>query len=413
MAAGCASTSSAEPAQESQEWLQSEPAAEQDGPVEEAMEEVASIGEAETAPAPPEEPAGPSAADELLPTLTLEQKVGQLFMPVVWGSDATTVTDLEGRRNEEVFGFRTPAEIVAAYDLGGVMYLGHNIVAANQVGDLSAGLQEVALADSGVGLLVAVDQEGGRVNRITDGVNVFPPAAILSGDRLAVEEAGYLTGNQVSGQGVNVVLAPVADLAEPGTSGAIGNRSYGSDPAVVADMVTAAIDGLQGSGVAAAVKHWPGHGPTEVDSHIRLPVLGIGQDEWEQRERFPFEAAIDSDVAIVLVGHLVLPAIDPTSAPATVSPVLIDEQLRSVLGFDGVVMTDALNMGAVSDLDPGQLVIESVAAGADVMLYPPDLPTAHAALLEAVQAGELDEARLDQAVLRVLRLKESLGLLPG
>lgn len=413
MAAGCASTSSAEPAQESPERLQSEPAAEQDGPVEEAVEEVASIGEAETAPAPPEEPSGPSAAEELLPTLTLEQKVGQLFMPVVWGSDPTTVTDLEGRRNEEVFGFRTPAEIVAAYDLGGVMYLGHNIVTANQVGDLSAGLQEVALADGGIGLLVAVDQEGGRVNRITDGVNVFPPAAILSGDRLAVEEAGYLTGNQVSGQGVNVVLAPVADLAEPGTSGAIGNRSYGSDPAVVADMVTAAIDGLQGSGVAAAVKHWPGHGPTEVDSHIRLPVLGIGQAEWEQRERFPFEAAIDSDVAIVLVGHLVLPSIDPTSAPATVSPVLIDEQLRSVLGFDGVVMTDALNMGAVSDLDPGQLVIESVAAGADVMLYPPDLPAAHAALLEAVQAGELDEARLDQAVLRVLRLKESLGLLPG
>lgn len=355
---------------------------------------------------------GPDRAEDLLAAMSLEEKVGQLFMPVVSGSDATTVTTAEARFNQDTFGYRTPAEIVSAFNLGGVMYLGENIVTADQVGTLSAGLQDAARSDGGVGLLLAVDQEGGRVNRILDGVTVFPPAALLSGDSAAVLEAGYLTGRQVSGQGINVVLAPVADLTEPGADGAIGARSYGDDPVVVAEMVRAAVGGLQGSGVAAAVKHWPGHGATEVDSHFQLPVLGISQSVWEERERVPFEAAIDEEVAIVLVGHLALPAIDPGGAPATISPILIDEQLRGELGFDGVVMTDALNMGAVSDLDPGQLVVESVAAGADVLLFPPDLPLAYEALREAVQTGELTEYRLDQAVLRVLRLKADLGLLP-
>ncbi len=395
---GCATSSAASPDDPAQ-WLQSEPAA--TAPADER-----------TVTTPQEaDPAGPSAAEELLATLTLEQKVGQLFMPVVWGDDASAVTETDGRRNIDVFGYRTPAEIVDAYHLGGIMYLGHNIVDATQVGSLSAELQRAALADTGIGLLVAVDQEGGRVNRITDGVTVFPPAALLSGDQAAVEEAGYLTGRQVSAQGVNVVLAPVADLAEPGTSGAIGNRSYGSDPAVVADMVTAAISGLQGSGVAAAVKHWPGHGATEVDSHVSLPELTISETVWIDRERFPFEAAIASDVAIVLVGHLALPAIDPSSTPATISPILIDQELRGELGFDGVVMTDALNMGAVSTIDPGDLVVEAVAAGADVMLYPPDLPTAYDALIAAVSSGRLEVALLDAAVLRVLELKDALGLL--
>ena len=356
---------------------------------------------------------GPDRADEILATLTLEEKVGQLFMPVMSGSDAVTVTLLEGENNEEVFGLRTPAEIVARYKLGGVIYLNKNIVTADQVGVLSSDLQEIARAETGIGLLVAVDQEGGRVTRITDGVTVFPPAAILSGDVDAVREAGYLTGRQVSSQGINVVLAPVADIAAAGTEGAIGNRSYGEDPEVVAAMVTAAIDGLQGSGVAAAVKHWPGHGATQVDSHDLLPELDITRTAWDDRERVPFEAAIDRGVSIVLVGHLALPLLDPNGGPATVSPVLIDGLLRDDLGFEGVVMTDALDMGAVAGIDRGDVVVQAVAAGADILLVPPDLAVAFDAVVAAVLSGELDEARVDEAVLRVLRLKQRLGLLPA
>ena len=348
-----------------------------------------------------------------LQSLTLEEKVGQLFMVVVAGNDANTVSASAGDINERDFGFRTPSEVVAAYNLGGVMYLGPNIVTADQLGTMSADLQQTAQDGSGIGLLVAVDQEGGRVNRITAGVTVFPPAALLSGDDVAVLEAGYLTGRQVSGQGINVVLAPVADLTDPNATGAIGNRSYGTDPTEVAAMVRAAVGGLQGSGVAAAVKHWPGHGSTEIDTHFNLPILDMSQEEWLGRDRVPFEAAIDEGVAIVMVGHLVLPALDPEGLPATVSPALIQDQLRTELGFDGVVMTDALVMGAVDNLDPAALAVQSVAAGADIMLQPSDLPTAYQALLNAVASGELTEAQIDQAALRVLRLKDQLGLLPS
>ena len=353
-----------------------------------------------------------SRVDEVLGALTLQQKVGQLLVPVVFGTDAHDVSAAAKQANMRAFGVATPSEVVTKFGLGGVIYLEHNIEAAPQVEKLSAGLQTSSNAANGVGLLIAVDQEGGRVNRLTDGVTVFPPASILSGNSAAVHEAGYLTGRQVKLQGVNVVLAPVADLNEPGSEGAIGNRSYGNDPTVVSEMVVAAVDGLQEAGVAAAVKHWPGHGPTGVDSHDSLPSLTITQAEWESRDMLPFVAAIDRDVSIVLVGHLSMPSIDPSGAPATSSPVLIQQLLREGLGFDGVVITDALNMGAVGDSDPRTVAVAAVSSGADIVLMPPDLPLAHEALLSAVETGELPIDRLDDAVRRVLQLKADLGLLP-
>ncbi len=354
----------------------------------------------------------PSRAEEILASMTTEEKVGQLFMPVVAGFNATEVDTGVRATNETLFGYGTPAEIVSAYKLGGIIYLAENIVNAEQVGSFSAGLQEAARGDTGIGLLVAVDQEGGRVNRITDGVTVFPSAAVLAGDVDTVREAGYVTGRQVTVQGINVVLAPVADISAANADGAIGSRSYGEDPALVAEMVSAAVGGLQDAGVAAAVKHWPGHGATQIDSHERLPVLDVDRGAWDANERIPFEAALDEDVSIVLVGHLALPALDPVAGPASTSTVLIDDLLRTELGFDGVVMTDALNMGAVSDLDERELVIQSLIAGADIMLVPRDLPGSYQAVLEAVGSGRLTVERLDASTLRVLRLKESLGLLP-
>lgn len=354
-----------------------------------------------------------AAVDELLASMTLEEKVGQLFMPVVAGSHATSVTSVEEGQNESVFGVATPAEVVSSYKLGGVIYLGQNIESADQLGTFSAGLQEAATDEVGIGLLVAVDQEGGRVTRITDGVSVFPPAAVLAGDVDAVREAGYLTGRQVSSQGINMVLAPVADLAAAESEGAIGSRSYGEDPEVVADMVSAAVDGIQSSGVAAAVKHWPGHGATTVDSHLELPVVDVSRTAWDARERIPFQAAIDQGVAAVLVGHLALPELDPGGGPATVSPVLIDELLRQELGFDGVVITDALNMQAVSGIDQGEVVVGALMAGADIMLVPPDLPAAFDAVMTAVDDGKLELAQIDASVRRILALKQRLGLLPS
>lgn len=357
--------------------------------------------------------ATPDRTGELLAAMSVEEKVGQLFMPVVSGLDATEVAEDSRAYNLSTFGYGTPAEIVAAYKLGGIIYLGENIDDADQVGRFSAGLQTAAREENGIGLLIAVDQEGGRVNRLTDGVTVFPSAAILSGDVETVREAGYVTGRQVILQGINVVLAPVADIGAAGAEGAIGSRSYGEDPVVVADMVSAAIGGLQEAGVAAAVKHWPGHGGTQIDSHERLPVLDVDLPAWNDHERVPFEAALAEDVSIVLVGHLALPEIDPVAGPASTSSILIEDLLRDELGFDGVVMTDALNMGAVADLEEGPLVVQSLVAGADIMLVPRDLPGSYQAVLDALASGELSQERLDESVTRVLRLKQQLGLLPA
>lgn len=347
----------------------------------------------------------------ILASLTVEEKIGQLLMPMLFGRSSNP-SAADANRNLQAHGAANPAELVAMHHLGGVIYLDENIDSAQQVRSLSRDLQAAAASDTGIGLLLAVDQEGGRVSRLSDEVSLFPPAADLSGDAELVKETSYVTGQQVQQQGINVVLAPVADVIDPveGTS-FIDNRSFGPDPEVVAEMVGAAVDGLQQAGVAAAVKHWPGHGATPVDSHQLLPSVDVGREEWEQRERLPFAEAIGHGVEIVLVGHLALPQLDATGAPATVSPALVDGLLRNGMGFDGVVMTDALNMGAVGSIPQRELVVDAILAGADIVLIPPSLEEAGAALADAVADGTITEERLDLSVTRVLRLKDDLGLL--
>lgn len=348
--------------------------------------------------------------DELVASLTLEQKAGQLLMPILAGTDPDQVSAL----NERIGGgVPTIRGIVETFALGGVIYLGDNVSSAEQLTALSAGIDDAARsATPGVGALISVDQEGGRVNRITDGVEVFPSARSLAPDGDAVRSAAAATGTALAAQGINVVLAPVADLTDS-NAGVIGNRSYGADPQTTAEMVVASIQGLQGAGVAATVKHWPGHGDTTLDSHVVLPSIDIDRLTWEQRERVPFAAAVEADVEIVMVGHLALPGLDASGAPATVSSVLIDQLLRAELGFDGVVMTDALDMGAVQDQDRGELVVQSIEAGVDILLAPPDVAIAHAAIVDAVRSGRISEDRLDASVARVLELKMELGLIAG
>ncbi len=343
--------------------------------------------------------------------MTLEQKIGQLLMPVLAGTAADVTTEEESAQNRLDHGFDTPAEVVRQYQVGGVIYLENNVASAEQLRSLSRGLQSVAAESGDSGLLIAIDQEGGKVSRVSDGVTTFQSALELSGDAARVNEAAFITGQQLRYQGINVVLAPVADVLPENGAGFIGDRSYGSNPEVVSEMVQASVNGLQQSGVAAAAKHWPGHGPTTTDSHQSLPVLDMSKQDWAARDRLPFEAAIAQDVAIVLVGHLAVPQLDESGNPATTSDVIIQQLLKDDLRFDGVVMTDALNMGAVGGESEAELMVASVVAGADILLIPPSLETTVAALNEAVVDGRISQARLDDAVSRVLRLKQKLGLL--
>ncbi len=350
---------------------------------------------------PPPTTAPPTTIDPIqlrVDAMTVEAKVGQLLMPLLNGVAPGSAADPN-----------TPAGVVAQYELGGVIYLGTNVGGAAQLTDLSGGLQ--GAAPEGIGLFVSIDQEGGRVARVTDGVTAVPSARTM-GTRgaEAVFEASALSGTELSTQGINMVLAPVADLAA-GNAGVIGDRSYSGDPAIAAEMVTASVTGLESSGVAAVVKHWPGHGATSIDSHQSLPTVDIGLVEWQNRELVPFAAAFDADVSAVMVGHLSFPQLDPSGVPATVSPALIDGLLREESGFDGVVMTDALDMGAVSNFDQGELAVLVILAGGDILLAPGNLTAARDGVLAAVADGRIPMERLDQSVTRILTLKSEMGLL--
>ncbi|MEL6982795.1 MAG: glycoside hydrolase family 3 N-terminal domain-containing protein, partial [Actinomycetota bacterium] len=180
----------------------------------------------------------------VLASLSTEEKIGQLLMPTLFGQGAT-VSGNDATLNQAAHGAADPTDIVAQHHLGGIIYLEDNIDSAQQVRAMSRELQDAALADSGIGLLVAVDQEGGRVSRLSDEMSLFPPAQTMAGDAELVRETNYVTGQQVQQQGVNVVLAPVADVIDPASPSFINDRSFGADPAVVATMVGAAVDGLQ------------------------------------------------------------------------------------------------------------------------------------------------------------------------
>ncbi|MBX6350066.1 MAG: glycoside hydrolase family 3 C-terminal domain-containing protein [Clostridia bacterium] len=348
--------------------------------------------------------------------MTLEEKVGQLFMVAAWGATATS-PDADARAaNRELYGVDDFAGLIARYHVGGAIYFPQygNLVDPRQVAALSNGIQRAAAReDPAVPLLLATDEEGGIVTRMPAPFVHMPGNMALgaTGDPALAEAAARVTGRQLRALGVDLDLAPVADVAVNPANPVIGLRSFGADPASVARFTAQAVRGYRQSGVAAAAKHFPGHGDTDVDSHAALPVVRHSLEEWRAVDLPPFLAAIDAGVDVVMAGHLAFPALDPSGRPATLSPVLLTDILRGRLGFSGVVMTDSLAMAGVRGTSPdAEVAVEAFLAGADVLLMPPDLPGAWSAVLAAVRSGRIGEARLDASVRRILTLKAELGL---
>lgn len=333
-----------------------------------------------------------AAVHDRVASMSRRQKIGQLLMPQVRGGTSSVSEPLVDR-----------------WAVGGVIHLEPD----RPVAAITAGLQRAADRAGLPGLLVAVDQEGGVVQRVGAPVPPLPAAAAFGGvgDPVLTEEATGLVAAALSGLGVNVNLAPVADVVRR-SGGVIGSRSYGSGPGVVAPQVAAAVRGIQGAGVVATVKHFPGHGDTTVDSHATMPVVTTPAAVWERVDRPPFEAALDEGVCLVMTGHVWNRALDPYEArPATLSPVVVRGWLRDRLGFDGAVMSDSLLMGGVragrSDADVAVLALR---AGVDVLLMPPEVGATVVAVEAALDDGRLTERRLEHSVVRVLALKEWLGL---
>src|SRR5690606_11212333 len=338
-----------------------------------------------------------------------DELIGQMTWVHVYGSGAHDTS--MAAENRARYGVASPAEVVEKYALGGVLYFAWagNTSAPEQVAGLSAGLQEAATGPGGPGvpLAITVDQEGGEVSRIGPPATALPGGMALGAtfDPDLARAQGEVLGTELAAMGINVDWAPVADLNTNPDNPVIGLRSLGADPATVAELTAAQVEGLQAAHVAAAAKHFPGHGDTDVDSHTGLPVVAGEPDELDAHLE-PFRGAITAGVDIVMSAHIVVESLDP-HLPGTLSPRVLTDLLRGELGHTGLVTTDALAMAALKQLpgnplDDGDIAVLAVRAGSDILLDPPDVDAAVAGIHAALDDGELTRERLEESVTRIL-----------
>ncbi|WP_405492657.1 glycoside hydrolase family 3 protein [Streptomyces sp. NBC_00096] len=384
-------------------------------------------------PRPGDSPPGRSRARFLpratLARMSLAELVGQLFVSRAYGHSATDPDPQDAEQNRAAFGVGTAAELVSRYHLGGIVYFGwaHNTRTPRQIAELSAGLQRAAAGSgAGVPLLLSTDQEHGAVARVGKPATLLPGAmalgALAQGSRepgAAVSEASTaearraarIAGAELAAMGIRHNYAPVADVNVDPANPVIGVRSFGADPQAVAALVAAQVRGYQGAGVAATVKHFPGHGDTGTDSHVGLPLMRHTRAQWEELDEPPFRAAVEAGADVVMTAHIVFPALDPSGDPATLSRPIVTGILRERLGFRGVVVTDALDMAGVRQkYGDDRVPVLALKAGCDQLLNPPDLGLAYRSVLAAVASGELTRARIEESVLRILELKARRGL---
>ncbi|GAB4008408.1 hypothetical protein GCM10029992_64690 [Glycomyces albus] len=328
-------------------------------------------------------------ADQLA-SMSLEDKVGQLFMVYVNGPSADTDDPDHVDANQDHLGVDNGAELIERYRPGGVIYFGWagNVDDPEQIARLSKGLTEAA-AD-GVPPLIATDQEYGVVTRIGEPVTQFPGAMPLgaTGDAEAAENAARIAGSELRAMGLSQNFAPDADVNINPANPVIGVRSFSSDPGLAAELTAAQVRGYSSGGVAACAKHFPGHGDTDVDSHVGLPTITHTEREWSEIDAPPFEAAIEAGSDMIMSAHIQFPALDDSLKPATLSEPILTGLLRERLGFTGVVVTDSLEMeGVRSEYGDERVPVMALLAGADLLLMPPDFVLARQAVLDAIESG--------------------------
>ncbi|OUN06418.1 beta-N-acetylhexosaminidase, partial [Flavonifractor sp. An9] len=343
----------------------------------------------------PEPTPTPDPVAEALAAMTTQEKVGQLLVAGIGGTGAG----------------EDGLQAVQDYQVGGVILFGRNVESADQLADLTNELK--ALNGDNIPLFLCVDQEGGRVDRMPPEVDDLPSAYDYiagGGDPL---ERGKVLSAQCAAFGFNLDFSTCLDIWSNPDNTVIGDRAYGSDPDTVTRVGLAVNEGLEQGGVIPVVKHFPGHGDTSTDSHVDLPVVDKTAEQLKEFELIPFQAAIDEGTPCVMVAHILMTQIDP-DLPASLSPEVVTGLLRQELGFDGVVCTDDLTMGAISNTyGMGEAAVMAVEAGCDLLLVcheTDNLTAARDALLSAVDAGRISMERLDESVYRILSLKQEYGL---
>lgn len=356
-------------------------------------------------------------ARALLRRMSLRDKIDQLFVVEVYGRDA----DSAHPKNTALYGVATPAEVIAKYRPGGVIYFdaqrADNLGEPAQIARLSNDLQRAALSHGArLPLTVSVDQEGGSVVR-----RMLEPATQLPGNmalaagrsRADARRSAEIIGSELAAMGINQNYAPVADVNINPNNPIIGVRSFGSDPSLCASLVGQTVRGYHAGEIASAAKHFPGHGDTDTDSHTGLPVISHSREQLDRIDLPPFRSAIARGVDTIMTAHIVVASLDSSKVPATMSHPIVTGLLRRELGFKGLIVTDALDMGgATTDFPPHVAPVRALQAGCDQLVLAPEAAVAHESVVSAVRSGQLTEARIDASVVRILVHKLRNGLFP-
>lgn len=351
----------------------------------------------------------PTPAPVTADMLTLEQKVGQLFIVRPDALDLTLSQETINDAHADGVTAMTNdmRKTLQQYPVGGICQFGKNIESPSQLARFNADLQ----AASATPLLIAVDEEGGLIARLanSDAFNLprYASAAAVgaSGDPADAREMGQTIGSYLKTYGFNMDFAPDADVNTNPDNPIIGERAFSSDAATAAKMAAAAADGLRENGILPTLKHFPGHGDTAEDSHTDLAVTYKTREELENCELLPFAA--DTGLHAVMVGHIAAPNVTGDMTPATLSPTLIGMIPDAE---NALIVTDSLAMDAITAAyTPGEAAVQALQAGCDVLLMPNSLPEAYAAVLEAVQNGTISEERLDRSVNKILLYKQQFA----
>ena len=345
-------------------------------------------------------------AEKILNKMTVEDKVAQLFVIT-----PEALTDSSG----VTLAGETTKAAIDEVPVGGIIYMGDNLQSADQVKEMLSNTNSYSIERTGLSMLLCVDEEGGTVARVAgsgrfDVTNVGNMCDIGSdGTVQDAREAGETMGDYLSELGFNVDFAPVADVLTNQENSIVKYRSFGSDVDTVSDMSIAVAEGLKSKGIEATYKHFPGHGATAGDTHLGAAFTTKTKEELMEEELVPFQNAIDNGANIIMVSHISVPNITGHDTPASLSSDMIDGMLRTDMGFDGIVITDAMEMGAISSkYASDEAAVMAIQAGADMILTPEDFRLAYDGVLEAVKSGKISEERLDQSVERIIELKLTL-----
>ena len=337
---------------------------------------------------------------ERLAEMTLEEKVYQMFIVT---PEALTGYDVVNASTEITKGW------LEKYPVGGLVYFADNIMTREQTEDMLKNTTASAMELQGMPMFLCVDEEGGRVVRVAGNdkmgvTNVGPMKDIKDKDE--ANKAGTTVGTYLKELGFTVNMAPVADVLTNDKNTVIGDRAFGSDAAIVDEYADSYSDGLHSQGILSVYKHFPGHGATEGDTHEGYAYTNKTYEELKEAELVPFANAQNNKIDMVMVAHIAVPNITGDNTPCTLSYKMVTEVLRNDLGYDGLIITDAMNMGAITkNYSSKEATVKAIQAGVDIILMPQDFSEAVAGVLEAVENGEITEERINESVLRIIEKK--------